>query len=203
MFTNKKGYPMCYFLFQTFICMDFRFENTSLTTPVLLQFFHAMRWFWRVAGRSRWRKVWMKDVRDVGCLWLRCSGYLRCGMFEMWDVQDVLCSRCRMFGLWDVPDVVCSGCRMFGLWDVPDVVCSGCGMLRMWDIWGLGWWGMWDFRMCDVQDVGYLRYGMLGIWDVWDVRCSVSRILGIWDVWDVGCLLGCGTLIYKMLFYYF
>ena len=51
-----------------------------------------------------------------------CSGYLRCGMFEMWDVQDVLCS----------------GCRMFGLWDVPDVVCSGCGMLRMWDIWGLG-----------------------------------------------------------------
>ena len=62
---------------------------------------------------------------------------------------------------------------------------------------------MWDFRMCDVQDVGYLRYGMLGIWDVWDVRCSVSRILGIWDVWDVGCLLGCGTLIYKMLFYYF
>ena len=34
-------------------------------------------------------------------------------MLQMWDFQDVGCSRCEMFGIWDVGDVGCSGCEMF------------------------------------------------------------------------------------------
>ena len=44
---------------------------------------------------------------------------LGCGMFEMWDVGDVVCSGCGMFRMRDVGDVGC------GMWDVcRDVGCS-------------------------------------------------------------------------------
>ena len=63
----------------------------------------------------------MWDVWDVG--------YLGCGMFEMWDVSEVVCSECRIFGMWDVWNVGCLGCGMFEMWDVE------CGMFAgMWDI---------------------------------------------------------------------
>ena len=67
-------------------------------------------------------------------------GCLGCGMFGMWDVQDVGCSGCGMFGMWDVRDEGCSGCGMFGMWDVRDV---GFGMFA----------GMWDV---DLQNAGEL-----------------------------------------------
>ena len=57
---------------------------------------------------------------------------VECGMYGMWDVQDVGCSGCGMFGMWDVRDVGCSECGMFGMWDVRDV---GCGIFAgMWDV---------------------------------------------------------------------
>ena len=54
-------------------------------------------------------------------------------MFEMYDFQDVGCSRCGIFGMWDVrnvdvQDVGCPGCRMLGTRDIQDVGCSECGM---------------------------------------------------------------------------
>ena len=58
---------------------------------------------------------------------LRCGisvcGMFGIGMFEMWDVCAVACSRCGMFELWDVGDVECSRYGMFGMWDVGDVEC--------------------------------------------------------------------------------
>ena len=74
---------------------------------------------------------------------------VECGMYGIWDVQDIGCWGCGMLGMWDVGDVGCWGCGMFGMWDVWDVGCAGCGMFGMWDVGdvecsGFGMFGMWD-----------------------------------------------------------
>ena len=40
---------------------------------------------------------------------------VECGMYEMWDVQDVGCRGCGMFRMLDEWDVACSGCGMLGI----------------------------------------------------------------------------------------
>ena len=52
-------------------------------------------------------------------------------MLGKWHIENV---ECGMYGMWDVQDVGCWGCGMFEMWDVGDVGCSGCGMFRMWDV---------------------------------------------------------------------
>ena len=139
LFTSKKVYAMCSFLFQTFvsICMTFRLSNTTLTTAVLLQIFSCYMMFLTARG-----VFWMWDVHDVGC-----SG---CGMSGMWNVADVGYLGCGMFEICNVQGVRCSGCGMFGMWDVGDVGYLDCGM----------------FEMCDVRDVE-CAWGMFaGMWDV-------------------------------------
>ena len=64
---------------------------------------------------------------------------VECGMYGIWDVQDVGCWVCGMFEMWDVGDVGISGCGMFGMWDV------GCGMFA----------GMWDV---DLQNACFVRF---------------------------------------------
>lgn len=39
-----------------------------------------------------------------------------------------------MFGMWDVQDVECLVCGMLGMWDLWDVGCLECGMLGMLDV---------------------------------------------------------------------
>ena len=130
---------MCYFPFEILI----------LKYCSLFQSIHVIWSVWEDVTcsecdmRGKWHienvecgmyRIW--DVQDVGC-W-------GCGMFEMWDVQDVGCAGCRMFGMWDVRDVGCSGCGMFGMWDVWDVGCLGCGM---WDVGCLSGCGMLIYKM--------------------------------------------------------
>ena len=68
------------------------------------------------------------------------------------------------------------------MWNVRS---SGCGMLEMWDVGDVRCWGC----------------GMLGMWDVRDAECSR---LGCseYGMWNVGCLPRCGTLIYKIPFFF-
>ena len=120
LFTSKKGYAMCSFLFQTFvsICMTFRLSNTTLTTAVLLQIFSCYMMFLTARG-----VFWMWDVHDVGCL--------GCGMLRMLDIWDVACSRYVMFRVWGVRDVGCLGCGMLEMLDIWNVGCSKCVMFGM------------------------------------------------------------------------
>ena len=56
-------------------------------------------------------------------------------------------SGCGMFGVWGVPEVGCSRCGMFRMWDARDVEYLGCGM------WDVGCWifvGMWDVGLQNV-----------------------------------------------------
>ena len=86
---------------------------------------------------------------------LRCGisvcGMFGIGMFEMWDVCAVACSRCGMFEMWDVWYVGCWGCGMLGMKNAWDVGGSGCGMLGMWDV-GCGMFtGMWDLDLLNAK----------------------------------------------------
>ena len=47
--------------------------------------------------------------------------YLGCGMFKIWYVWYVGCSRCGIFKIKDVRDVRFLGCGMFAMWDVETV----------------------------------------------------------------------------------
>ena len=136
-----------------------------------------------------------------------------CGVFGMWDIQDVGCSGCGMSGMWNVADVRYSGCGMFRMWRVWDVGYLGCGMLGMWDIQGVrcsgcemfGMWDVWDvqcsryvmFRIWDVRNVGSLGCEMFWIWDVQNMECSKCLMFGMLNV-DVGYLWGCGMLVCQM-----
>ena len=139
LFTSKKVYAMCSFLFQTFvsICMTFRLSNTTLTTAVLLQIFSCYMMFLTARGM-----FWMWDVHDVGC-----SG---CGMSGMWNVADVGYLGCGMFEICNVQGVRCS-----------DVGCLGCGMLEMLDIWNVGCSKCVMFGMLNVHEGCLLGCGIL------------------------------------------
>lgn len=104
----------------------------------------------------------MWDVWDVGCS--------ECGIFEMWNLQDVdvwsvECLVCGMFGMCDVRGVRCSKCETFGMWDVWDMRSPGYVMSGMWNVQDLGCW-----------DAGCLGCGMFGISNV-----ACGLFTGMWD----------------------
>ena len=71
---------------------------------------------------------------------IECFG---CGIFVMWDIQDVRCMRC-------------SGCGMFEMWTfwICDVerlrlLFLGCGIFGRWVVADLGNWG------CEMLGIGF------------------------------------------------
>ena len=97
LFTSKKGYPMCSFVFETSLFHDFqacRF-HINYCSPITVFSCHMM--FLKSCGMFRMWNTW--DLGDVEVQDVECS---RLGIMRKWDVRDVGylgCGMCDFFSL--------------------------------------------------------------------------------------------------------